>query len=104
MSGDESAAEELVELGIEVVNPGGRPDVLRDGAKAWRKLKKDLGGEEGILKALERDVERTVGNSWRGEAAEAFKRHFHEFKSAVADSVDEFDEVADGLDEAADAI
>ncbi|MDT0381009.1 WXG100 family type VII secretion target [Streptomyces sp. DSM 42041] len=104
MSGNESAAEELVELGIELVNPGGRPDVLRDAAKAWRKLQKDLAGDEGILKALERDVENTVGNTWRGEAADAFKLHFQEFKSAVADSVDEFDEVADGLDEAADAI
>lgn len=104
MSGNESAAEELVELGIEVVNPGGRPDVLRDAAKAWRKLKQDLGGEGGILRALERDVNDTVGNTWRGEAAEAFQQHFEEFKSAVADSVDEFDEVADGLDEAANAI
>ncbi|MFM9372169.1 WXG100 family type VII secretion target [Streptomyces sp. Da 82-17] len=104
MAGDESAAEELVELGIELVNPGGRPDVLRDAAKAWRKLKKDLDGEESILTALERDINDTVGHTWRGPAAEAFKKHFHDFKVAVENSVEEFDEVASGLDEAADAI
>lgn len=75
MAGDESAAEELVELGIEIVNPGGRPDVLRDAAKAWRKLQKDLAGDGGVLAALEKDVSSTVGETWRGESAEAFQRH-----------------------------
>lgn len=104
MAGDESAAEELVELGIEIVNPGGRPDVLRDAAKAWRKLQKDLAGDGGVLAALEKDVSSTVGETWRGESAEAFQRHWKEFKAAVEESVEEFDEVAGSLDEAADAI
>jgi WXG100 family type VII secretion target len=104
MAKDESAAEELVELGIEIVNPGGRPDVLRDAAKAWRKLQKELSGEDSILKALDKNVSSTVGNTWRGEAAEAFQKHWREFKSMVEESVEEFDEVAKGLDEAADAI
>jgi len=32
----EGAAEKVYEAGIELVNPGGRPDVLRAAAKGWR--------------------------------------------------------------------
>ncbi|MFB8756025.1 WXG100 family type VII secretion target [Streptomyces nigra] len=104
MSGNESGAEELVELGLEIVNPGGRPDELRQAAKAWRQLKADVAGPEGLLKALDRNVEDTVGHMWRGEAAEAFRKHWHEFKAAVEDGVEEYDDIAKQLDEVADEI
>ncbi|GHH16646.1 WXG100 family type VII secretion target [Streptomyces lanatus] len=104
MSGKESGAEELVELGLEIVNPGGRPDELRQAAKAWRQLKADVAGPEGLLKALDRDVEETVGHAWRGEAAEAFREHWRKVKAAVEQGVEEYDDIAKQLDEVADEI
>ncbi|MBT2395187.1 WXG100 family type VII secretion target [Streptomyces sp. ISL-100] len=101
MSGKESVAEEIVEAGFEIVNPGGRPEELRQAAKAWRQLQSDV---EGQLKALDRNVEDTVGDTWRGPAAEAFKKYWLEFKASVKKSTEQYDEVAKGLDEAADAI
>lgn len=101
MSGNESAAEELVELGIEIVNPGGRPDELEQAAKEWRALKTEV---EGMLRQLNKQVEGVVGNSWRGPAAEAFEKHWHEFKSAVESATEQFDDAAKGLDDAADNI
>ncbi|WP_093798731.1 WXG100 family type VII secretion target [Streptomyces sp. Wb2n-11] len=104
MSGKESGAEELVELGIELVNPGGRPDELRQAAKAWRQLKTDVSGPEGLLKALDRNVEDTVGDTWRGPAAEAFRKHWREFKAAVEEATEDYDDIAKQLDEIADEI
>lgn len=104
MSGNESVAEEIVEAGFEVISPGGRPEELRQAAKAWRKLKSDVAGPEGILKALDKNVEATVGDTWRGPAAEAFKKHWVEFRKAVEQATEQYDEIAKGLDEAADAI
>lgn len=104
MSGKESGAEELVELGLEIVNPGGRPDELRQAAKAWRQLKADVAGPDGMLKALDRNVEDTVGNTWRGEAAEAFRDHWRKVKAAVEQGVEEYDDIAKQLDEVADEI
>ncbi|WP_078915063.1 WXG100 family type VII secretion target [Streptomyces sp. NRRL S-474] len=104
MSGKESGAEELVELGLELVNPGGRPDELRQAAKAWRQLKADVAGPDGLLKALDRNVEDTVGHTWRGEAAEAFREHWRKVKAAVEQGVEEYDDIAKQLDEVADEI
>ena len=101
MSGNESAAEEIIELGIEIINPGGRPDVLKDAAKAWRTLKSDV---EGLVKDLDKDVKRTVGHTWRGEAANAFQAHWNEFAAAVLDATDDFDKAAKGLEDAAESI
>ncbi|MBT2395192.1 WXG100 family type VII secretion target [Streptomyces sp. ISL-100] len=104
MSGKETGAEELVELGIELVNPGGRPDELRQAAKAWRQLKSEVSGAEGLLKALNANVEDTVGDTWRGPAAEAFKKHWREFKAAVEEATEQYDDIAKQLDEVADEI
>ncbi|MGW0563832.1 WXG100 family type VII secretion target [Streptomyces sp. NPDC003016] len=104
MSGSESATEELVELGIELVNPGGRPEELRQAAKAWRRLQSDLAGLDGLLKALDKRVDAVVGTTWRGPAAEAFKRHWGEVKAEVGKATEQYDEVARQLDEAADSI
>ncbi|WP_078508998.1 WXG100 family type VII secretion target [Streptomyces zinciresistens] len=98
MSGDESVAEEIIELGIEVIQPGGRPDELRDAAKAWRKMKSDI---EEAVKFLDKEVQKTVGYGWRGESADAFERRWSEFATAVLNLTEEFDEAAQGLDEAA---
>jgi WXG100 family type VII secretion target len=98
VSGNESVAEEIIELGIEVVRPGGRPGELEAAAKAWRRLKSDL---EGLTTALDRDVRATVGHTWRGEAANAFLAHWEEFAAAVLSATDDFEEAATGLDAAA---
>ncbi|MDI3423760.1 WXG100 family type VII secretion target [Streptomyces luteolus] len=98
MSGSESAAEEIIELGIEVWNPGGRPDELREAAKAWRKLAENL---RELVKALDGNVNDTVGDTWRGLAANAFQKHWKEFSDAVLAATDDFEEAAKGLDEAA---
>lgn len=104
MSGNESVAEEIVEAGFEVISPGGRPEELRQAAKAWRRLKSDVAGPEGILKALDKNVEATVGDTWSGPAADAFRKHWIEFRKAVEQATEQYDEIAKGLDEAADAI
>lgn len=104
MSGNESGAEEIIELGLEIVNPGGRPDELRQAAKAWRQLKAEVAGADGLLKALDRNVEDTVGHTWRGEAAEAFREHWRKVKAAVEEGVEEYDDIAKQLDEVADQI
>ncbi|MET9513057.1 WXG100 family type VII secretion target [Streptomyces flavidovirens] len=96
--------EELVELGIELVNPGGSPEELRQAAKAWRRLKSEVAGADGLLEALDRNVEDVVGDTWRGPAAEAFKQHWHEVRASVEKSTTQYDEVARQLDEAADSI
>ncbi|MCI3277887.1 WXG100 family type VII secretion target [Streptomyces cylindrosporus] len=101
MSGNESVAEEIIELGIEVINPGGRPDVLEDAAKAWRKLQSDV---ESLVRDLDKEVKRTVGHTWRGEAADAFEKHWEVFSAAVLDATDDFDKAAKGLDDAAKSI
>ncbi|MFJ1871228.1 WXG100 family type VII secretion target [Streptomyces chartreusis] len=101
MSGNESVAEEIIELGIEVIKPGGRPEELEAAAKAWRQLKSDV---EGLVKALDKDVRGTVGHTWRGEAANAFQSHWDEFAAAVLSATDDFDEAAKGLDDAAKCI
>ncbi|MFJ9408346.1 WXG100 family type VII secretion target [Streptomyces sp. NPDC101393] len=101
MSGDESVAEELVELGIEIVHPGGRPDELKEAAKQWRHLKSEL---DRIFGALDKQVNAAVGNSWRGEAAEAFQEHWNECKKSADHVTENFDEAAEGLEKAAKAI
>ncbi|USA01375.1 WXG100 family type VII secretion target [Streptomyces lydicamycinicus] len=101
MSGDESVAEEIVELGIEIVHPGGRPDELREAAKQWRHLKSEV---DRIFGALDKQVNAVVGHTWRGEAAEAFQEHWNECKKAVDPVTANFDEAAEGLEKAAKAI
>ncbi|MCL6297113.1 WXG100 family type VII secretion target [Streptomyces kronopolitis] len=101
MSGKESAAEEIVELGVEIVNPGGRPDELEAAAKAWRSLKSET---EKVFSTLDKQVKATVGHTWRGPAAEAFESHWNKCKSSVEKTTEHFEEAADGLDKAAKAI
>ncbi|MFI9802282.1 WXG100 family type VII secretion target [Streptomyces sp. NPDC052302] len=101
MSGNESLAEEIVELGIEVIRPGGRPEELEAAAKAWRQLKSEV---EGMVKSLDKDVRATVGDTWRGEAADAFAAHWDEFAATVRGATEDFDEAAKGLDDAAKCI
>ncbi|WP_405589844.1 WXG100 family type VII secretion target [Streptomyces sp. NBC_01092] len=101
MSGNESVAEEIIELGIEIIKPGGRPDELKAAAKAWRQLKSEV---DGMVKDLDKDVRATVGHTWRGEAANAFQAHWDEFAVAVRSTTDDFDEAAKGLEDAAESI
>ncbi|MGW1839375.1 WXG100 family type VII secretion target [Streptomyces sp. NPDC002067] len=101
MSGGESKAEEIVELGIEIINPGGRPDELEQAAKAWRDVKTEI---DQIFHALDKQVEGAVGQSWRGPAADAFHEHWRKCKSSADAVTEKFDEAADGLDKAAKAI
>ncbi|MFI5657877.1 WXG100 family type VII secretion target [Streptomyces sp. NPDC051684] len=98
---EEGVAEKVYEAGIEIVNPGGRPDVVRDAARGWRAMSKHL---DSMFSELDRQVENTLGDHWRGDSANAFKAHWHELKRAVDDTLPVFEEAAKGLDEAADAI
>ncbi|MFF8312615.1 WXG100 family type VII secretion target [Streptomyces lydicus] len=101
MSGNESAAEEIVELGVEIINPGGRPDELEEAAKAWRSLKSEI---DHAFSALDKQVSSTVGHAWRGPAADAFQEHWNKCRASVEKATEHFDEAADGLDKAAKAI
>ncbi|MEU3986788.1 WXG100 family type VII secretion target [Streptomyces platensis] len=101
MSGNESVAEEIVELGIEIVHPGGRPDELKEAAQQWRHLKTEV---DRIFGALDKQVNAAVGHTWRGPAAEAFHKHWNECKKAADHVTEHFDEAAAGLDKAAKAI
>ncbi|MER5438948.1 WXG100 family type VII secretion target [Streptomyces sp. NPDC002790] len=98
---DESVAEKVYEAGIEIVNPGGRPDVLRDAARGWRSMNKHL---ESMFSELDKQVENTLGDHWRGDSADAFKAHWSELAKAVDETLPVFAEAAKGLDEAADSI
>ncbi|MFC9231966.1 WXG100 family type VII secretion target [Streptomyces decoyicus] len=101
MSSGEGAAEQVFEAGIEIVNPGGRPDVLRDAAHGWRTMGKHL---DTMFSTLNSQVENTFGEHWRGDSADAFKAHWDELKKAVDETVPVFEKAAKGLDEAADSI
>ncbi|WP_420035853.1 WXG100 family type VII secretion target [Streptomyces sp. cg28] len=101
MSGNGSVAEEIVELGIEVVHPGGRPGELREAATQWRRLETEV---HHIFGALEKQVDSTVGHTWRGPAAEAFHEHWNQCVKAADLVTEHFDEAAAGLEKAAKAI
>ncbi|MEU0028154.1 WXG100 family type VII secretion target [Streptomyces sp. NPDC006335] len=100
MSG-ESVAEEIYEAGIEVVNPGGRPDVLRAAAKGWRTMGEEL---EEAYGGLDRRMRGVLGAHWRGESAEAFREYWEKVGRAVEETVPLFEQAAKGLEEAADNI
>ncbi|MFJ4716064.1 WXG100 family type VII secretion target [Streptomyces sp. NPDC088785] len=100
MSG-EGVAEEVYEAGIEVIDPGGRPDVLRDAADGWRAMRTRLGS---LFSELDQQVESTLGEHWRGAAADAFSAHWNELTKAVDATLPLFEEAARGLDEAAKSI
>jgi WXG100 family type VII secretion target len=98
---EESVAEKVYEAGIEVVKPGGRPDVLRAAAKGWRTMGEEL---EEAYSALDRQVRVRLGEHWRGESAEAFREHWERVGNGVEDTLPLFEEAARGLEEAADHI
>ncbi|MEX1654307.1 WXG100 family type VII secretion target [Streptomyces pseudovenezuelae] len=98
---EESFAEKVYEAGIEVVNPGGRPDVLRAAAKGWRTMGEEL---EEAYGALDRRVRGVLGEHWRGESAEAFRAYWEKVGQAVEETVPLFEQAARGLEEAADHI
>ncbi|MER5947723.1 WXG100 family type VII secretion target [Streptomyces sp. NPDC001904] len=101
MSGNESVVEEIVELGIEIVHPGGRPGELREAATQWRQLKAEV---DHIFGTLDKQVDSTVGHTWRGPAAEAFHEHWNQCVKAADLVTEHFDEAAAGLEKAAKAI
>ncbi|KWX02482.1 hypothetical protein LI90_3525 [Carbonactinospora thermoautotrophica] len=98
---DESVGEKIYEAGLEIINPGGNPDLLRDIARAWREMNQEL---QTIADELGQAVNGTVGAGWSGGAAEAFREHWNEVHNAVRETGPQFDEVAAQLDEAANAI
>ncbi|MFF7951712.1 WXG100 family type VII secretion target [Streptomyces griseorubiginosus] len=98
---EESVAEKVYEAGIEVVNPGGRPDVLRAAAKGWRTMGEEL---EEAYGGLDRRVRGVLGEHWRGDSAEAFHAYWEKVGRAVEETLPLFDQAARGLDEAADHI
>jgi len=98
---EESVAEKVYEAGIEVVNPGGRPDVLRAAAKGWRTMGEEL---EEAYGGLDRGVRAVLGEHWRGDSAEAFHTYWEKVGRAVGETLPLFEQAARGLDEAADHI
>lgn len=99
--GDEGAAEKVYEAGLELVNPGGSPDVLRDAATAWRHLGTHL---DKFAVAMDGKIRATHGSGWRGPAADAFMDHWRDVKKSIEDSQDIFTDAAKGLEKAADNI
>ncbi|CAL9504825.1 hypothetical protein SUDANB6_03523 [Streptomyces sp. enrichment culture] len=95
---DEGAAEKVYEAGIELVNPGGRPDVLRAAAAGWRTMGEEL---DEAYRALDRKVQDTLGAHWRGDSAEAFRAHWTKIGDAVDETLPLFEQAAQGLEEAA---
>ncbi|MCZ2528027.1 WXG100 family type VII secretion target [Streptomyces sp. HB2AG] len=94
-------AEEIFEAGVELVNPGGRPDVLRGAAKGWSDMGNHL---ESTFRKLDQQVQEVLGESWRGPAADAFKAHWAELKKDVGETLPVFDSAAKELRKAADSI
>ncbi|ANZ13847.1 hypothetical protein SNOUR_02635 [Streptomyces noursei ATCC 11455] len=101
MSGDESVAEQVYEAGLDIINPGGDPDVLRSAAKGWRDLHENL---QNMFQDLDREVQQTLDSGWRGPAAESFAEHWKNLDAAMKKSLPQLSEAAKSLDEAADAI
>lgn len=98
---NEGVAEEVHEATLELFNPGGDPDVLRGAAKGWNDMHDHL---EEMFRHLNGQVERTVGEHWRGESADAFLAHWRELKKDVDETLPAFKQAADGLKKAADNI
>ncbi len=98
---DESAAETVYEAGLELWNPGGEPDVLRDAAEAWGAMGDAL---DKFVVRMDKVVREVCGDEWRGPAADAFVKHWEEVKKSVEDAQPSFDEAKKGLNEAADKI
>lgn len=98
---DESAAETIYEAGLELWNPGGEPDVLKDAAKAWGAMGEAL---DKFVVHMDKVVRDIHGDEWRGPAADAFLKHWEEVKKSVEDAQPTFDEAKKGLNEAADKI
>jgi WXG100 family type VII secretion target len=98
---EEGIAEKVYEAGIEVVNPGGRPDVLRAAAKSWRTMGEEL---EEAYGALDRQVRAGLGEHWRGTSTDAFRECWERVGAAVEEASPLFAQAAKGLEEAADNI
>ncbi|MFF7279184.1 WXG100 family type VII secretion target [Streptomyces griseorubiginosus] len=98
---EESVAEKVYEAGIEVVNPGGRPDVLRAAARGWRTMGEEL---EEAYGGLDRMVRGVLGEHWRGDSAEAFHAYWRNVGKAVEETLPLFEQAARGLEKAADDI
>ncbi|MYT73325.1 MULTISPECIES: WXG100 family type VII secretion target [unclassified Streptomyces] len=82
---------------VDLVNP----DALEAAAKAWRRMHD---GVQRMFSGLDREVSRAVGETWRGEAADAFHAHWRELHKVVEHVLPDFENAAEGLDEAADNI
>ncbi|MFD5398306.1 WXG100 family type VII secretion target [Streptomyces sp. NPDC127097] len=98
---NEGVGEEIVEAGLELVNPGGRPDVLRAAATSWRNMGSEL---EEAFDALDKKVQATLGEHWQGDSADAFEHHWNALKAGLKKTEPTFTHAAKGLDDAADSI
>lgn len=98
---DEGVAEKVYEAGLELINPGGDPETLRNAADAWKALGSAL---DGFTVRMDAKVRATVGTEWRGDSADAFRAHWGEVKKSIEDAQSTFDEASKGLNHAADNI
>lgn len=100
--GEESAAEQVYEAGLELINPGGDPGVLRDAATAWKALGSAL---DKMVTDLDRDWRRVKGaGAWSGPSADAFDAHWKDLKKAIEETTPQCDDAAKHLNDAADSI
>ncbi|MGY5131193.1 WXG100 family type VII secretion target [Streptomyces nigrescens] len=98
---NEGVGEEIVEAGLELINPGGRPDVLRAAATSWRNMGSEL---ESAFEALDKNVQATLGGHWKGDSADAFEHHWNALKASIQKVEPTFAHAGKGLDDAADSI
>lgn len=100
--GEESAAEKVYEAGLELINPGGDPGVLREAATAWKAMGSAL---DKMVTDLDRDWRRVkASGAWTGPSADAFDKHWQDLKKAVEDTTPQCDDAAKHLNDAADSI
>ncbi|MEU9121829.1 WXG100 family type VII secretion target [Streptomyces sp. NPDC048506] len=70
--------------------PGGDPETLRDLAAGWRSFGQDL---HQTAEHLNGKVDSVVGGTWKGQAAESFKKHWQQQYKALQDTSKNFEEV-----------
>jgi uncharacterized protein YukE len=97
----ESAAGQVFEAAVDIVNPGGDPEALREAAHAWRALGVRVAE---IVANADADVNAVVGSAWSGEAAEAFAAHWGELGAGLGGLGPHCEAVAANLEAAAEAI
>ncbi|MGP8301669.1 WXG100 family type VII secretion target [Streptomyces inhibens] len=84
---------------LDIPWPGGDPETLRDLAARWHTFGQDL---HQTAEHLNGKVNAVVGDTWKGAAADSFKKHWQQQYKALQDTSKNFAEVRKELDAYAD--